>query len=144
MTIKNFRHTGIVTTNLEESLNFYIKLLGFKKLKTLNENEKLMQKILSLKKCKLKTVKIGLKNEILIELLFFKNLNQKKKKIKIYNPGLTHISLTVTKLGQIYVKLNASKISFLSEPSLSHDKKVKLVFCKSPENIFIELVEVLK
>lgn len=144
MTIKNFRHTGIVTTNLEESLNFYIKLLGFKKLKTLNENEKLMQKILSLKKCKLKTVKIGLKNEILIELLFFKNLNQKKKKIKIYNPGLTHISLTVTKLGQIYEKLKASKISFLSEPSLSHDKKVKLVFCKSPENIFIELVEVLK
>ena len=49
MNIKNFRHTGIVTTNLEESLNFYIKLLGFKKLKTANEDEKLMKKILSLK-----------------------------------------------------------------------------------------------
>ena len=113
MTIKNFRHTGIVTTNLEESLNFYIKLLGFKKIKTINENEELMQKILSLKKCKLKTVKIGLKNKILVELLYFKNLNQKKKRIKIYNPGLTHISLTVSKLEQIYKRLKTSKISFL-------------------------------
>ena len=144
MTIKNFRHTGIVTTNLEESLNFYIKLLGLKKLKTVNENKKLMQKVLSLKECNLTTVKIGLKNKILIELLFFRNLNQKKKRIRINDPGLTHISFTITKLEQIYKKLKASKISFLSEPSLSHDKKVKLVFCKSPENIFIELVEVLK
>ena len=72
MNIKNFRHTGIVTTNLEESLNFYIKLLGFKKLKTANEDEKLMKKILSLKNCKLKTIKIGLKNKILIELYISK------------------------------------------------------------------------
>tara|TARA_Y100000591_G_C21815285_1_gene690351 strand:- start:465 stop:896 length:432 start_codon:yes stop_codon:yes gene_type:complete len=143
MNIKNYRHTGIVTTNLEESLNFYINLLGFKKLKTANEDEKLMKKILSLKKCKLKTVKIGLKNKILIELLYFKNLNKKKRSIKIFDPGLTHISLTVKNLEQIYKRLKTSKISFLSEPSLSHDKKVKLVFCKSPENIFIELVEVL-
>ena len=34
------------------------------------------------------------KNKILIELLYFKNLNQKKKD-KIFDPGLTHISLTV-------------------------------------------------
>ena len=136
MNIKNFRHTGIVTTNLEESLNFYIKLLGFKKLKTANEDEKLIKKILSLKNCKLKTIKIGLKNKILIELLYFKNLNQKKIKIKIFDPGLTHISLTVKNLKQIYKRLKTSKISFLSEPSLSHDKKVRLVFCKSPENIY--------
>ena len=79
MNIKNFRHTGIVTTNLEESLNFYIKLLGFKKLKTANENEKLMKKILSLKNCEIKNHKNWIKNKILIELLYFKNLNQKKK-----------------------------------------------------------------
>lgn len=143
MYIKSFRHTGIVTTNLKESLNFYIKILGLKKLKTCIENEKLMQKILSLKKCKLKTVKIGIKNQIYLELLYFKNFNQKKRELKIFYPGLTHISLTVINLKQIYDRLKKSKIKFLSKPSLSHDKKVKLVFCKSPENIFIELVEVL-
>jgi hypothetical protein len=143
MSIRNFRHTGIVTTNLRESLYFYTKVLGLKKIKILNENEKLMKKILNLKKCKLKTIKIGLKNKILIELLHFQNLKQKKRKIKIFFPGLTHISLTVKNLNEIYKKLKNLKVKFLSEPHLSNDKKVRLVFCKSPENIFIELVEVL-
>ena len=143
MIIKNFRHAGIVTTNLRESLYFYIEVLGLEKIKTLNENEKLMKKILNLKKCKLKTIKLGLKNKILIELLYFQNLKQKKRKIKIFSPGLTHISLTVKSLNKIYKRLKNLKIKFLSEPHLSNDKKVWLAFCKSPENIFIELVEVL-
>ena len=44
MNIKNFRHTGIVTIYIYIYINIYIKLLGFKKLKTVNEDEKLMKK----------------------------------------------------------------------------------------------------
>ena len=35
-----------------------------------------------------------------------------------------------------------NNIKFLSKPTMSYDNKVKLVFCKLSENIFIELVEV--
>ncbi len=141
--IKNFRHTGLVTTNLKQSMNFYVKLLGLEKIKEINENEKLMNKVLYLNNCKLKTIKLGVKKKIFLELLYFKNFKKNKKKIKIYTPGLTHISLTVKNLSSLHKKLKKAKVNFLSNPCLSHDKKVKLVFCKSPENIFIELVEII-
>jgi len=144
MKIKNFRHVGIVTTNLQKSLQFYQNILGLKKIKTINENQKLMNKVLGLKKCNLKTVKLGLNKKIFLELLYFKNLNQKKKYIKIFNPGLTHFSITVKNIDKLYYDLKIKNIKFISEPSFSNDSKVKLVFCKSPENIFIELVEIMK
>jgi len=143
MKIKNFRHVGIVTTNLKKSLQFYQNILGLKKIKTINENQKLMNKILGLKKCNLKTVKLGLNKKIFLELLYFKNLNQKKKYIKIFSPGLTHFSITVKNLNKLYSDLKIKNVKFISEPSFSNDNKVKLVFCKSPENIFIELVEIM-
>ena len=35
---KNFRHVGIVTTNLKNSLNFYTNYLGLEIIKTAKEN----------------------------------------------------------------------------------------------------------
>ena len=49
-----------------------------------------MKKILSLKNCKLKTIKIGLKIKF-NRTFIFQNLN-KKRKIKIFDPGLTYIN----------------------------------------------------
>ena len=143
MDIINFRHTGIVTKNLKQSLFFYQRLLKLKVIKTTNENKKLMTKILKVKNCNLKTVKLGLKNIIFLELLYFKNSTKKKTNIKINTPGLTHISLSVKNIENIYKVLKLNKVVFLSKPQFSKDKKVKLVFCKSPENIFIELVQQL-
>lgn len=143
MKILNFRHAGLVTTNLEESLNFYVNLLGMKKIRVIDESKTLMKKLIKIKNCNLITVKLGLNNKVFLELLYFKDLQNTKKKIKISTPGLTHISITVKNLNQMYKKLKKEKIKFLSKPQFSHDKKVKLAFCKSPENIFIELVEVV-
>ena len=143
MKIKNFRHVGIVTTNLKKSLIFYQNHLGLKKIKIINENKKLMNKILNLKNSNLKTIKLGLNKKVFLELLYFKNLRQKKRYIKIFSPGLTHFSVTIKNLDKIYNDLKKKNVKFLSKPALSHDKKVKLVFCKSPENIFIELVEII-
>ena len=56
--------------------------------------------------------------------------------------GLTHFALTVKNVDYIYKKLK-KKIKFLSAPRFSPDKKVKLVFCKSPEGVFIEMVQQL-
>ena len=143
MAIKNFRHAGIVTKNLEKSLFFYNKILDLEIIKIIEEDSSLMSEVLKINNCQLKTIKLGKKNKIFLELLSFKNLKQKKNFIKIFSPGLTHVSLTIKNLDKFYKKLKKNKIKLLSEPKISKDGKVKLVFCKSPENIFIELVEVL-
>ena len=143
MKIQNFRHVGIVTTNLKNSLNFYENYLNLKIIKVAKENTKLIKNILNLKKCNLTTIKLGYKKKVFLELLYFKGLSQKKRDTKIFSSGLTHFSITVKNLDKIYNNLKKNNIKFLSKPALSYDKKVKLVFCKSPENIFIELVEVM-
>ena len=88
------------------------------------------------------TVKLGYNKKIFLELLYFKGLKQKNRDTKIFSNGLTHFSITVKNLDKLYVALKKNNIKFLSKPTMSYDNKVKLVFCKSPENIFIELVEV--
>ena len=143
MMIKNYRHCGIVTKNLNKSLWFYKELLGLKIIKKMKEDKKLMLKLLKVKNCNLTTIKLGIKKKIILELLYFKNLNQKTNKIDIYSLGLTHISLTVKDLRKLYDKMSKNKIKFFSKPTLSSDKKVILCFCRTPENIFLELVEIL-
>ena len=56
---------------------------------------------------------------------------------------LEEIEGQVKDLDRLYKKLK-NKINFLSKPEFSPDKKVKLVFCKSPEGVFIEMVQQLK
>ena len=81
----------------------------------------------------------------MVELLSWKSPKTKKKVAcsKLNLVGLTHFALTVKDLDLLYNKLR-KKIRFLSKPKYSPDKKVKLVFCKSPEGVFIEMVQQLK
>ena len=57
--------------------------------------------------------------------------------------GLTHYAMTVKNIDKLYLKLKKERIGFLHKPILSKDKKVKLAFCKSPDNVLIEMVQVL-
>lgn len=141
--ILNFRHVGLVTPNIDRSLNFYLKTLNFKLIKKKIENRKLIKKLLRVKDGNLTTYKIGLNKKIILELLDFK-IKRKNLNLKLNDNGLTHISLTVKNIENLKRKLKKNKISFNSKILRSDDKKVKLVFCKTPENIYLELVQINK
>lgn len=145
MTALNVRHVGIVTNDLKKSINFYSKILGFKIVRQMNETDPSLSNLMSLKKVKVKTVKMVSKQNGMVELLSWKSPKTKKKVAcsKLNLVGLTHFALTVKNLDFLYNKLK-KKIKFLSKPKYSPDKKVKLVFCKSPEGVFIEMVQQLK
>ncbi len=144
--IKNIRHTGIVVNNLQKSLKFFTQILGFKVLQQADETGKFIDKILNLNKAKLITVKLIATDGNIIELLNFENYKDKKLKHtkKIYSYGFTHMSFTVKNINQTYKVLKKKKYKLLSKPQISPDKKVKVMFCKGPENIYLEFVEVLK
>jgi len=138
------RHTGIVTKNLKESLNFWVKTLGFKIKKKLNERGELIDKVIGYKNVKVKTLKIADSYGNLIEILYFFNSPKLKKiNIKPYTNGYTHISLTVKNIQFIYKNLKKKKIIFNSSPKESADGKVRMTYCKTPEGAFLELVEEL-
>jgi glyoxylase I family protein len=145
MTALNVRHVGIVTNNLKASIIFYRETLGFKIIKKMKETHPSLSNIMNLKKVKVTTVKMRSNDNCMIELLDWHSPKPKKRVIckNLNEFGLTHFAITVKNLDSIYKKLK-NKIKFLSEPEYSPDKKVKLAFCKSPEGVFIEMVQQLQ
>ena len=140
--IINFRHSGLVTQNIKKSLRFYNKILGLRIIKKSNEEKQYIEKLLKIKDGNLTTYKLGIKSKIFLELLDFKK-KKKNMPLKVNENGLTHLALTVRDMDKIVSKLKKNKIKFNSKVLISDDKKVKVVFCKTPENIYLELVEQL-
>ena len=140
------RHIGLVVPNLKKSLNFWCKKLGFKIFKKLEEEGPVIDAIIGYKNVKLKTVKISDKNGNLIELLYFKNPPIEKKKLKwkgnTFSKGFTHLALKVQNIDRLYKNLRKNGIKFNSEPKISNDGKAKLTYCRTPEGVFLELVQI--
>ena len=96
------------------------------------------------KSAKVETLKLSDNKGSLLELLHFKNSPIKKKKIiKPYSNGFTHISITVKDIMNVYLILKKIKIKFNSKPMKSTDGKVLMTYCRTPEGAFLELVEEL-
>lgn len=138
------RHAGLVTDNLSESLLFWNKKLKFKIKKRAIESGVLIDNVMGYKSAKVETLKLSDNKGALLELLHFKNSPLKKKKIiKPYSNGFTHISITVKDIMKTYIILKKIKIKFNSKPMKSADGKVMMTYCKTPEGAFLELVEEL-
>ena len=76
------------------------------------------------------------------ELLEFKNPKiNSTKKTNLFEPGFTHISLTVKNLDELYIRLKNSNIEFNSQPTISPNGSLKVVFCKDFEGNYLELIE---
>jgi hypothetical protein len=142
--IKNIRHIGITVQNLKKTQNFFEKELGFKVFKKMNEKGNYIEKMLNLPKVKVTTVKLKAPDGNMVELLKFKNYKHNKKwNSEIFFTGLTHFALTVKNLERTYNNLK-KKYKFNAPPQFSPDGYAKVTFFKGPENLHIELVEILQ
>ena len=140
------RHIGLVVPNLKKSINFWCKKLGFKIYRRLEEKGPAIDAIIGYKNVKLTTVKISDQEGNLIELLYFKNAPTKKINLKwkgnTYSKGFTHLALTVQNIDSLYKELKKKGIKFNSKPRISNDGKAKVTYCRTPEGVFLELVQI--
>ena len=141
--ILNVRHTGLVVKDLNASLDFYTKKLGFTVKIQAHENKEFIDTILGLHDSDLTTVKLALKDGAMIELLDFKADTNKIVNRQIFDTGPTHIAFTVDDLDKIYEIFSQDGIEFISKPKISPDGYAKVAFCSAPEGTYIELVELL-
>jgi catechol 2,3-dioxygenase-like lactoylglutathione lyase family enzyme len=132
---------GIVPTNLKRSLDFY-KKIGLNVIKEQFEEERYINKLLSTTGIKLKTYKLGVGNKIFLELLEIIDAEITLCENTLLSGGLTHFAIQVKNLDMIYYSFR-HEIRFHSNPLTSPDGNVKVVFCKDPDENFIELVEIL-
>ena len=143
--VRNIRHTGIVVTDIERSIDFYTNILGFKIEKDLNECGKYIDIFLGLEGVKVRTVKMSLNNSGMIELLYYETHSEKPDETRRINSiGCSHIALTVDNLENMYKKILDCGLTFISPPHKSPDGLAKVAFCKDLDGTYLELVEELK
>ena len=144
--MKAVRHTGIAVSDLEQSLHFYCDLLDLKVVKEADEGGEYISKLCSIPehKANIKTVKLALDDTIVLELIWYEYYhNVLNTKSDIYCTRTCHIAFQVEDVEIEYRRLLNARVEFLSEPQFSPDNYAKVVFCRDPDGIYIELVEVL-
>jgi catechol 2,3-dioxygenase-like lactoylglutathione lyase family enzyme len=135
---------GIVVNDLEKSIHFWQELVGFKVVSDNIEPSPYIEELLSLNAANLRTVKFSDKNGFIVELLKFASpSNNSDWQGDLSTTGLTHIALTVENVEQVVNKLSEFSYASLSKIMKSPNGQVKVVFINGPENLKLELVEVL-
>ena len=101
--------------------------------------------MLALGNVRVTTVKLSAETgPTLVELLKFESpVSASAGRGKIYDPGPSHIALTVDDLDGCYRSLTAAKVRFNAPPQKSSNGRAKVTFCEDPEGNLIELVEPL-
>ena len=137
--IKNIRHSGIVVRDIIESYNFYVEL-GFLIESDEIEKGKFLDTILGIDGCEIRVMKMSCGNQM-IELLEYKEPKSKDFEKKINSIGCSHLAMTVYDIESVYKKLTEQGVEFINPPE--SNEKVKVAFCKDPNDVWLELVEEL-
>lgn len=143
--VRNIRHFGIVVRDMERSLAFYRDLLGMEIRNRKEEKGLYLDTLLGVENGEILTAKLssGAGSSLLELIEFTSPRDPDPRRREVNSVGPTHIALTVVDLGKLSAALRENGIQFLSEPIVSPDKKVKLVFCRDPDGNLVELVEEL-
>ena len=139
----NIRHTGIVVKDMEKCIDFYVNNFNFKIEKDQIEQGKYIDIFLGLSNTKVRTVKMSLNDNHMIELLKFYSHPSEKNASFITDVGCSHFAMTIKDADLLYKKLKKQNIEIINKPRLSPDGLVKVFFCKDHDGTWLELVEEL-
>ena len=139
--ILDFRHSGLVVSNIEDAKKFYVKILKLKIVDHLIEKGNYFSKLIGLKNKSAEVLKIGTPDGKYIEIICFKNQKKKNKKNNFDLLGSSHICFTVKNIDKFCKKLEKSNIEFISKPLQSDFDNVKTCFCYDFDNNLIQFVE---
>ncbi len=145
--ISSIRHAGIVVRDLDESLKFYCGILGLSiYMRHIEPSGQFIDKLVGLNKVKLEWAKLIIPSGGLIELLQYHShpdpdVLKCPEMFPANRLGCSHISLTVDNLSKVYDELNKNGYKSNSEPLLSPNGKVKILYCHDPDGTILELIE---
>jgi len=144
MSMKNIRHTGIVVTDMERSLEFYRDIMGLKPVIDFTEKGEFINTISNAKDVDVRMVKLIAEDGGMIELLHYVSHPQpERSENKLYETGPTHVAFTVDDVDRIYTEWRGKGVPCNSAPVVSPDGKAKLFFCQDPDGTFLEIVQMV-
>ena len=144
MSVKTIRHTGIVVSDMDRSLPFYRDLLGMEVWADFEDDSAYVQALTGVPGANIWMVKLKAADGVSIELLQYLSHPQPiPKESKARDVGCNHIALQVDDIDTQYEKLLAEGVRFNAPPAVSPDGSAKVAYCRDPEGVLIELVQIL-
>ena len=140
----NIRHTGIVVTDMEKSLEFYRDLMGLKPVMDFAEKGRFIDTISNAGGIDLRMVKLIAEDGSMIELLHYVSHPQPERgENKLYETGPTHVAFAVDDVDKTYADWSGKGVKCNSAPVVSPDGKAKVFFCQDPDGTYLEIVQIL-
>jgi len=138
------RHTAIVVGDLKKVLPFYQDLLGMEICARFEDDSEYVQAITAVVGAKILTVNLKFQDGATIQLQqYLSHPQDAPAPMRACERGLNHIAIEVDDIDAVYEKLKSSGIAFHAPPTISTDGVAKVTYCRDPEGVMIELVEML-
>ena len=145
MTVKTIRHTGIVVSDMDRSLAFYRDLLGMEVWADFRDDSDYVQAVTDIPGANLWMVKLkAAEDNTSIELLqYLSHPGEVPPATRACDVGCNHVCLHVDDIDSLYEHLLANGIRFHAPPTNSPDGGAKVTYCRDPEGVIVELVQLL-
>lgn len=144
MTVACIRHTGIVVSKMEASLRFYRDLLGMEVWEDFVGSGPFIESLTAVPGARIWMIKLRSRQGGSIELLQYLNCPQEvPPRVRACDVGCNHVALEVDNLDALYERLRPEGIEFHALPALNPTGRFKVAYCRDPEGVLLELVEVL-
>ena len=144
MTVTAIRHIGIVVSDMNQSLRFYRDLLGLEVWADFTDRSDSVQAVTEVPGADIHMVKLKAPDGVSIELLQYRSHPQDvPPPVRACDVGCNHVALQVDDLDSLYNRLKAEGIRFHAPPTVSSDGGAKVTYCRDPEGVIVELVEIL-
>lgn len=144
MPAKTIRHVGIVVSDMAASLHFYRDLIGMSVWADFEDDSPYLQSLTELPGVRVRMVKLSAKGSGSIELLQYISHPQPVPPARrACDVGCNHVSIEVDDLDGLHETLAQHGFRFHAPPAVSPDGAAKVAYCRDPEGVIVELVELL-
>ena len=143
-TVSGFRHIGVIVEDMDASLHFYRDMLGLEVIQDFTDNSDYINTITGIHDADVHMIKLKTQDGIVLEILEYRNHKTELLKHPIYNAGICHIAFRVENADETHKLLVQNNVKVISKPVLSSEKIAKVFFCFDPNNVRIEIVEMLE
>jgi glyoxylase I family protein len=142
--VEEIMHIGVSVFDLEKSVEFYRDVVGMEiEYRAHHKGEKISQVVdvadATLDICVVK------KGSVRLELIDYGKPEKKRVQYKDQSsPGLIHIAMKVSDVDAACRRMKALGYGFNSEPMVTRENGPKICYFRGPDNVVMELYEVVK
>ncbi len=141
MPITGAHHVAITVSDLDKSLDFYVRLLGLQYIQTILISDKVAYKLFGLAGVKVRAAHLFVGWRDLVELYHFEGVKRKSGGADLESPGTQYLSLKVHDLETLGAKLELEGVEFIREPSRLPTGE-RVAFIRDPDGAILQLIEV--